>query len=290
MPTATGVLARYLPKGEANSRMLRERILVSLVLVPLGCLMIGLGGWFYAAFVTLLLGICAWEYWRMIKSGGYNTSMILFVTGVVVMVISRFVWSDTGTEIVIGFFLLAFMTYHTIAYQRGEDGSATHFTMALGGLFYLGWMGGYLILLRSLPDGDLWVLTALPAAWFADTGAYFVGSRFGKHKMASRVSPKKSWEGYLAGVVSSVIFTALMAAAWSLRAPQITPLKGAILGLIMGAVTPLGDLGESMLKRQFGFKDTSGLLPGHGGMLDRLDTTLWAGILSYFIITLFMLS
>lgn len=270
--------------------MLRERLIVSLILIPLACLVIGLGGWIYPIFVALLLGICAWEYWRMVKSGGYHTSKVLLIAGVVLMVVSRYAWNGFGSEMVTGLLLLVFMAYHTFAYQRGEDGSATHFTMAVGGLFYLGWLGGYLILLRGLPDGDLWVLTGLPAAWFADSGAYFIGSRFGKRKMASRVSPKKTWEGYLAGIITAVILTALLAAAWNLRAPLITPLKGAILGLVLGAIAPLGDLGESMLKRQFGFKDTSGLLPGHGGMLDRLDTTLWAGMLSYFIITLFMLS
>lgn len=270
--------------------MLRERLLVSIILIPLACLVIGIGGWIYAVFVALLLGICAWEYWRMVRSGGYNTSAFLMVTGVALMILTRQFLGTGGAEAVASFLLIGFMGYHTLAYQRGEDGSATHFTMAIGGLFYLGWLGGYFILLRNLPDGDLWVLTGLPAAWFADTGAYFIGMHFGKHKMASRVSPKKSWEGYLVGIVISIIFTAALAWAWSLRAPLITPLKGALLGLLIGTIAPLGDFGESMLKRQFGFKDTSALLPGHGGMLDRLDTTLWAVMLSYYIITLFMLN
>ncbi len=269
--------------------MLRDRILVSLALVPFASLAIALGGWFYALVISLFLGICAWEYWRMVRSGGFKTSAVLLVGGVVAMILLRHALDFAGFAFAASLSLLAVMTYHTICYQNGEDGSATHFTMAVGGLFYLGWLGSYLIALRNLPDGDLWVFTGLAAAWFADTGAYFIGRRFGKHKMASRVSPKKSWEGYLGGIVTTILINALLAWAWSLRVPLITPLKGALLGLIVGAIAPLGDLGESMLKRQFGVKDTSNLLPGHGGMLDRLDSTLWAGVISYYIITLFML-
>lgn len=269
--------------------MLRDRLLVTVILVPLVALAIALGGWFFAAAVSLLLGICAWEYWRMVRSGGYNTSLVLLVVGVVGIILLHLAFGFEGSALAASLVLLAAMAYHTIEYQRGSDGSATHFTMAVGGLFYLGWLGSYLIALRNLPDGDLWLFTGLTAAWFADSGAYFFGMRFGKHKLASRVSPKKTWEGYLAGIVVAIIFNALLAWAWSLRAPQITPLNGALLGLIVGAVAPLGDLGESMLKRQFRVKDTSQLLPGHGGMLDRLDSTLWAAALSYYIITFFML-
>lgn len=269
--------------------MLRDRTLVALILVPGAALAIGLGGWIFAVTVSLLLGICAWEYWRMVRSGGYNTSLILLVAGVISIPLLHFFFGFEGSAFAASLVLLAAMAYHTIAYQNGEDGSATHFTMAVGGLFYLGWLGSYLIALRALPDGDLWMFTGLTAAWFADTGAYFIGMRFGKHKMAPRVSPKKSWEGYIAGIISAVIFNALLAGVWSLRAPQISAFDGALLGLIIGAIAPLGDLGESMLKRQFGIKDTSNLLPGHGGMLDRLDSSLWAGAISFYIITLFLI-
>lgn len=269
--------------------MLRERILVSLILIPLAGLAVALGGLFYTAIIATLLGICAWEYWRLVRSGGYNTSMILLVSSVVGIIVFRQIWGFAGSAFAASVALLAMMAYHTFAYQRGEEGSATHFTMAVGGMFYMGWLGSYLISLRNLPDGDLWVFTGLTAAWFADAGAYAIGSRFGRHKMAPRLSPKKTWEGYLGGLLTSVVINGLFAWIWSLRAPQFTPWIGALLGLIIGAIAPIGDLGVSMFKRQFGVKDTSQLLPGHGGMLDRLDSTLWAGVLSYYIISLFLI-
>jgi phosphatidate cytidylyltransferase len=139
-------------------------------------------------------------------------------------------------------------------------------------------------MLRGLPDGSWWFLLVLPAVWISDGAAYFVGSHYGRHKMSPRVSPNKSWEGYLGGVVAGAVGCMILAALWHLRAPAITPMKGLLLGLAVAAITPLGDLGESMLKRGFGVKDTSHLLPGHGGIMDRIDSWLWAAPIGYYLI------
>jgi phosphatidate cytidylyltransferase len=106
--------------------------------------------------------------------------------------------------------------------------------------------------------------------------------------MTPRLSPKKSWEGYLAGIVFSVVGTTLLALAWrNFTAPDtlITPLRAGLLGFILGVLTILGDLGESMIKRQVGVKDSGKLLPGHGGAFDRIDSWLWAGVIAYYVIT-----
>jgi phosphatidate cytidylyltransferase len=102
--------------------------------------------------------------------------------------------------------------------------------------------------------------------------------------MSPRSSPKKSWEGYIGGVIGGTLFAVLLASLWHLRAPAVTPLKGLILGLVITSISPLGDLGESMLKRGFGVKDTSRLLPGHGGIMDRIDSWLWAATIGYYLI------
>ena len=94
------------------------------------------------------------------------------------------------------------MTWHLVAYERGRDQSGTDLAVTLGGILYIGWIGGYFISLRSLPDGQWWVLIALPAVWLADSGAYFIGRAFGRHKLSPRLSPKKTWEGYLGGIVA----------------------------------------------------------------------------------------
>ncbi len=112
--------------------------------------------------------------------------------------------------------------------------------------------------------------------------------------MTPRLSPKKSWEGYFAGVFTAVIVGAFFAYAFSSEGPRplsglIDPLGGGLLGLFIGALTPLGDLGESMLKRQSGTKDSSNVFPGHGGFLDRIDAWIWGAAIGYFIIQFFIL-
>jgi len=201
--------------------------------------------------------------------------------------------------LILGSFILISMAYHVYAYERGRDQAATDFAITIAGGVYLGFVGSYLVSLRNLPEGLWWVLLALPSVWLADSGAYFIGRSFGRHKMSKRVSPKKSWEGYFGGILVGIIGTALLAMFWQYLAGRwptqlgsaslITPMNGAILGLILSLLTVFGDLGESMIKRQVGVKDSGSLLPGHGGVFDRIDSWLWAGIISYFVIFYFFL-
>jgi phosphatidate cytidylyltransferase len=112
--------------------------------------------------------------------------------------------------------------------------------------------------------------------------------------MSPRISPKKSWEGYAAGIATAMYVGALFAYAYSSLGPKplyglITPLQGAILGFGISALTPLGDLGESMFKRQSGMKDSSNIFPGHGGFLDRIDSWIWGASIGYYIIRYFIL-
>ena len=104
------------------------------------------------------------------------------------------------------------MTVHIIAYERGRDQSALDFAVTVAGIVYLGWLGSYLLDLRQLPAGGWWLMILLPVVWGADTGGYFIGSVYGKHKMTPRLSPRKSWEGYVAGLVTSVGISGLMTA------------------------------------------------------------------------------
>ena len=152
----------------------------------------------------------------------------------------------------------------------------------------MGWVGAYLIKLRNLPNGEWWFFLVLPIVWFADSGAYLVGKEIGKHKLSPRLSPKKTWEGYWGGVFFGVLGGVLFSWLWRENL-QITLLNGAILGLILGLLTTLGDLGESMIKRQSGIKDSGHILPGHGGIFDRIDSWIWAAALGYYIIIWFFI-
>lgn len=268
--------------------MLRQRLIVALILLPLGMLAIFLGGWYFTALIAVFLGLAAWEYAHLFRAGGWQPATLLVVGGVLLLLIGRALNGFDSAPWLLSLLTLLSMTWHLVAYERGRDQSATDLAITLGGILYIGWIGGYFVSLRSLPDGQWWVLIALPAVWLADSGAYFIGRAFGRHKLSPRLSPKKTWEGYLGGIAAGVILTALFAALWQqLAGPDVgvTPLRGALMGLVMGLFPTLGDLGESMIKRQVGMKDSSSLLPGHGGFFDRIDSWLWAAVLGYYLIT-----
>jgi len=267
--------------------MLLKRTLVALVLLPIGLLVIVLGGAVYAGVICLIIGLAAHEFLGLFRIDGHRPATILAIAGAVFLVIGRFFNGFESASWIVSLLILSSMTYHLVDFERGREKAGTDFAITITCIFYIGWIGAYLISLRNLPEGLWWVLTVLPAVWLADTGAYFVGSRFGKHKMSPRLSPKKSWEGYLGGILLATPGTALLTLLWRVwagTATTVTPLHGALLGLIMGALTILGDLGESMLKRQVGVKDSGNLLPGHGGAFDRIDSWLWGAVIGYYVI------
>ena len=143
---------------------------------------------------------------------------------------------------------------------------------------YLGWTGGHLAALRELPNGLIWLALAIGCTWAADSGAYAAGRAFGRHKLAPTISPNKTWEGYIGGLLCSAAVGALIGA--------LTPLSwvaGLVAGALVGALSVLGDLIESMLKREAGAKDSGQLIPGHGGILDRIDSLLWSGVLVFYV-------
>jgi phosphatidate cytidylyltransferase len=121
----------------------------------------------------------------------------------------------------------------------------------------------------------------------ADSGAYIIGKRWGRHMLSPRLSPKKTWEGYWGGVAAGTLGGALFAYLWSFLGSPVRLLEGAGLGLILALLTIFGDLGESMFKRQVGVKDSGTILPGHGGVFDRIDSWLWAAVIAYYIIHIF---
>lgn len=145
----------------------------------------------------------------------------------------------------------------------------------------------YLVALRGTAgeDGEDLLLLLFCCVIACDTAAYYAGSTLGRHRMAPRLSPKKSWEGAAAGLVASVL-AALLAQLWFYR--RLPVAHAVMLGLVLGVAGMAGDLAESMLKRAAGVKDASGLLPGHGGMLDRTDSLLFASPILYYYYRAFL--
>jgi len=270
-----------------------RRIVTALLMAAVGLPAIIYGGVFYYLVMAIFLVGGAWEYVRLYRAIQYEPHEPTTIGGVLVIATARFFFPDHAVLIFVLAVLLA-MTVHVIAYEHGRDQAALDFSITVAGITYIGWLGSYLLDLRNLPNGGWWFMFVLPLVWAGDTGAYSIGAVYGKHKMSPRLSPKKSWEGYAAGVVTAMYVGALFAYAYSQLGPQplhgsITPLQGALFGLFISGITPLGDLGESMLKRQSGMKDSSNIFPGHGGFLDRIDSWIWGATVGYFIINNFIL-
>lgn len=272
--------------------MLR-RTLTSLGMAAIGLPAIIYGGVFYYLLMAVILGGSAWEYVRLYRAVRYEPHEIVTVGGVLAIATVRFFFPAVAIPL-FGLLVLLAMGVHLVAFECGRDQAGIDFAVTVAGIAYLGWLGSYLLDLRQIQQGLWWLMIVLPIIWGGDTGAYSIGVVYGKHKMSPRLSPHKSWEGYFAGVLTSVAVGAFFAYAFSSLDPKplgglITAVQGGFMGLVIGALAPLGDLGESMLKRQGGLKDSSNIFPGHGGFFDRIDSWIWGAALGYFVIQFFIL-
>ncbi|THJ24405.1 MAG: phosphatidate cytidylyltransferase [Nitrospira sp. CG24E] len=162
--------------------------------------------------------------------------------------------------------------------QSLKDGALTLF-----GVLYLGLTLGTLSMTRLLPEGEWLIFFLLLVTWASDTVAYYVGTLFGRHPLAPRISPKKTVEGLVGGLIGAII-VAYIARWWFL--PDLSGLDCLVLAVLLTVTGLWGDLTESVMKRSVGMKDSGGILPGHGGMLDRLDSLLFAAPAFYYYVTL----
>ena len=162
--------------------------------------------------------------------------------------------------------------------QSLRDGAMTLF-----GVLYLGLTLGPLSMTRLLPQGEWLIFFLLLVTWASDTGAYYVGTLYGRHRLAPTISPKKSYEGLVGGVIGAII-AAYIIRWWFL--PELSGLDCLVLGILLTLTGLWGDLTESAMKRSVGIKDSGGILPGHGGMLDRLDSLLFTAPAFYYYVTM----
>ncbi len=265
-----------------------KRTSTALVLLLIGFPALAFGGIPYFLFMGFFLVAAAWEYTELFRAAGSQPARWMVVGGVAVLVAARFFYPAAAIPI-FTFSILALMAFHLFDYERGNDHAGLDFSVSVGGLVYMGWVGAFLLDLRQLENGGWWVMFVLPCVWFADTGAYMLGAAYGKHRMTPRLSPKKSWEGFAAGAFTSLLGGGFLAYAYSTWGPLNLPIwVGALFGLLVAVLTPLGDLGESMLKRQAQLKDSGKLFPGHGGAFDRIDSWIWGAVLGYYFIIWFV--
>lgn len=269
--------------------MLKTRVLSALVLIPLALGALWLGGWAFTALVTAFLLVAAWEFGQLFSDQESDISVPL-VLGYILLWVAYGHWELlTILEIGLPLVTLAGAAEQVMIYHRSEA-RVERWSLSVAGGLYLGVGGAHLLRLRGIDGGRWWTLSTLVIIWVADSAAYFAGRAWGRHKMAPKISPNKSWEGYGAGLICGGLI-GLMAGLFLLNwagTKRLGPWRGAALGVLLAALTPLGDLFISLMKRQVGVKDTSTLIPGHGGVLDRIDSLLWAGVLSWMLISLYV--
>jgi phosphatidate cytidylyltransferase len=263
--------------------LLGQRVLSAAVLIPVVGLAVYLGGSWLAVVVGLATLLAGWEFYALLRKGGHGPSTALGLLFIALLLQSAYQpkW-ELAQPAVTGVVML------TLAWQLFRAHSLApmvDWALTVAGGVYLGWLMGHFLLLRAAPQGLRWMAIALLSTWLCDSGAYLVGVSFGRHRLWPRISPKKSWEGAVGGWISGVVLTAAIAAfvnvGWS---------HGIAIGALVGIVAPFGDFAVSMLKRQVGAKDSSDglsrrhLIPGHGGMLDRIDSLLFTVPVVYYYV------
>ncbi len=270
--------------------MLSQRVKAAVIFVPLVLFLIYIGGWTFKGFITLILLLAAVEFTRLFAKQGHKPPLAVMLAGIFLMLLPRLFFGQPASEwVLLGVILMTAISAF-IQYEHGKKNAALLFTISFAGIFYIGWVGGFLITLREQPNGLGWMLTALPATWLADSGAYFIGRWLGKRKLAPHLSPGKTWAGIYGAVITGTLSGLLLILLWCFVGwlPAETPLwQGALMGFVLSILTPVGDLLISLFKRAADVKDTGNIIPGHGGILDRIDTWIWAAMLGYFIVQLF---
>lgn len=262
--------------------MFLQRLLVTVILGPLALYLVYLGGLFYFLPLLLLLLLATAEYCGLLKRLGWQPLLWLLLPANLLFYIDG-QWPQLGLlglAFTVTFF--GMMLYGLWLYERRRSETAAADWLAMSaGILLLGWLGSHFFRLRNLPDHAWqWTMLALLSIWVADSAAYAFGKRFGRRKLAPRLSPNKTIVGYVSGIIGGTAITIIVASILQL------PLGlAALFGLLTSILSPAGDLGISLLKRQAGVKDSGNLLPGHGGALDRIDSLLWSVTLAYYLVT-----
>lgn len=283
--------------------MLLPRILSGIVAIALALTLTTLGGWYFTAAIALLVILAQREYFQMVRAKGIEPAV---KSTLVVSLVLLFA-AQLRPPLADALFPLAgtFICFYLLF--QGKLASIADISTSLLGLFYCGYLPSYWVRLRGepienmveelfgrdLPSFHPWLppvfsfalsltLLVLACVCAADIGAYVMGRWWGKTKL-SAISPKKTVEGAIAGGLACVAIA--LWGAWFLGLP-LWYLTGAILGTLIALTTLLGDLTESLMKRDAGFKDSGDLIPGHGGILDRTDSYVFTAPLVYYFVTL----
>ena len=251
--------------------MHRQRILSALLLIPLFLLLVQFGTPFYfVLLISAAIALAAWEFSCLCPVGGdAGLSLVTVVGGLAwhAAAIGR------GDAALVGVLVVVAGLVRATLCRAELQVNILQAAWTVLGVVYVGGLLSFASLLRMLPEGRELIYLLTFTTWVGDTAAFYVGSRFGQHFLAPRISPKKTVEGALGGIGAAVVM-AMAGSVWVW--PRIGLASAASVGLLLAIVCILGDLCESVVKRAAAAKDSGNLIPGHGGALDRLDSLMFA--------------
>jgi phosphatidate cytidylyltransferase len=256
--------------------MLGKRLLSAAVMIPVVAVFVYLGG--YPLWILVLLAglLAGYEYIMLARRNALWPSFVFIFLLITLLVCDgQFPQCNLAGW---GIPIIAIVALAAEIRKSNAPGSLFSWALTIAGGIYIGYPFGTILRLRTIDLGLYWMALAFIGTWICDTGAYFVGMRWGKHKFFPSISPKKTMEGALGGLFAGM----LVVIPFAMIILHLTWWAAMILSLLVVFGATFGDLAESVIKRQFGAKDSSNLIPGHGGMLDRVDSLIFVFPLVYY--------
>lgn len=257
------------------------RIMSALVFAPVIIFFLIIKGDYLYLFTGIISLVGLYEYYKAIKIVGIKTIDIIGYVFTVLYYILLYLYPDSisnGLGWITALMIILTFTYEIFTRKSGVNG-VTH---TIFGFLYVSYLLSHIIYIYGLQSGAILIWLPVITAWFTDTFAYFVGITIGKHRLSPTISPKKSIEGALGGIVGSCFLTYLFGVYVSRYENSIGIINFIVIGLICGIVSQIGDLAASYIKRYAGVKDFGNIIPGHGGILDRFDSILFTAPVVYY--------
>jgi len=259
--------------------MFTRRVISATILIPLVAWVTYAGGLWFWSLVLLASLIAGFEFFQLMEKGGFKPFPPAGLLLTALLLADAF-WPERGF-LSPGLSLIIVASLIWQLFQKDTSTPVADWALTVAGGLYIGWLIRHFVALRSLEEGFRWTMLTFLITWAGDTGAYFTGLKWGRHPFWPRLSPRKTWEGTVGGWFSGVVVSLILGSLIGLA-----PLHSIAIGALLSTLAPFGDLSVSMIKRQVGVKDSSHLIPGHGGMLDRIDSLLFTVVGMYYYVSL----
>jgi len=264
--------------------MLRTRIITGLLFLPVFYLVTWkLSPAYFTSLILVAVAVGQYEFYRMVKFRNMEPHIFVgLMIGIFVVLETYHPFCPGLDKFLPAVYLILIMVARLFS-RRSVDRAIEDVAVTFIGVVYVAILFSFQILIRLGIDGKQWVVFLYFVIWASDIGAYAIGIPFGKHRLYAKISPKKSVEGLIGALIASAGM-ALVCRVWFM--PPIGVGEAAGIGFLLAIVGTIGDLSESLFKRAVGVKDSGGIIPGHGGILDRMDSMLFAAPALYYILAL----